>query len=183
MNVEDNLEFFQEGLRSYMDAMRALGQFRQEVKKKAERVLTSNLQELGRALGAPLEREKRDIYAYPAGLTNLRETEWWVTTRLRVPQFECHFGLVWLEEGSEILLFALGGFWFSDAGFRDRAKQALGGGDSALWESSGGGLYLRERLTLEEAASFEKKLENILRKWIELWEKAGGLRGVQAGHS
>ena len=182
MNLEDNLEFFTEGLRSYMDAMLALGQFCQEVKKKTDRVLTSNLQELERALGIPLEHQTQEIYVYPSSLTRCDETEAWVTTRLAVPQFRAvHFGLAWEEVDSEIALFVIGGFWFKNAGDRDRAKQAFGGNNDLLEE--GGGLYLRERLTPKEAASFEKKLENILRNWIELWRRAGGLRGVEAGHS
>ena len=182
MNLENNQEFFAEGLRSYMDAMLALGQFCQEVKKKADRVLTSNLEELERALGVPLKDQTQEIYVNPRSPTSFSETWAWIATRLSAPQFKSVlFGLAWEEVDSEIVPFVVGGFWFKNAADRDRAKQALGG-DNALLED-GSGFYLRERLTPKEAASFEKKLEYILNKWIKLWRGAGGLRGAEAGHS
>jgi hypothetical protein len=180
MALEDNLEFFQEGLRSYMDAMLALGQFRQEVKKRAERVLTSNLPELQRALGITLQHERQEIYVYPTSPTNFSATSVWITTRLLAPQFQLVlFGLRWREIDGETVLFVVGGFWFGSAAVRERARQAFGG-DNELSDDDGG-LYLQERLTPEEAASFEGKLENIIRKWIELWRRAGSLSAVVGG--
>jgi hypothetical protein len=146
MSLEDNLEFFTEGLRSYMDAMLALGQFCQEVKKKADRVLTSNLEELEQAIGVPLKHQTQEIYVNPSSPTSSNETWAWVTTKLVVPQFKAVlFGLAWEEVDSEVVLFVAGGFWFKNAGGRDRAKQAFAG-DSALLEDVNG-FYLRERLT------------------------------------
>ena len=177
MTPERDFEFFQEGLRSYMDAMLALGQFRQEVQQKAEGVLRRNLQELGQALQVPLEGAGQILYVNPSNPSNFNGTFTWITTRLEVQQFRyILFGLLWLETEGNITLFVTGGFWFSNRRVRDKARQAFGG-DSALWDDYEG-LYLRERLTPEEAASFETKLDDVVKKWIELWRRVGGLNAV-----
>jgi hypothetical protein len=180
MSLEHNLEFFQEGLSSYMNAMLALKEFHHEVQEKSESVLKGNLQELGRALDMRLEAAAIHPYA------GEYDGAYWIISRLtKIPGLysseSAYFGLRWREIRGEAVPGVAAGFWFRSVPDRDAAKSAFGrGGDGLSSESPG--LYFWEALTHKDAESFEEKLDDLVKKWIELWKKAGGLNAVVGLH-
>jgi hypothetical protein len=164
-----------------MDAMLALRQFRQEVQKKAEIVLSRNLGELGQALGISLEFASQSAFVNPANPSRFEGTWSCIATNLIMPNIEpifstVLFGLSWEEQDGEIVLVVFGGFYFIKAKDRNRASQVFGQNSGLKVDADG--FYLKEGLTPEEAGSFETKLNNIIKNWIGLWRRVGGLNAV-----
>jgi hypothetical protein len=162
-------EFFVTGLEKYLDAKSAVTMFEKEVQRRVKEVITRHQSELANLFGD--DWVLRDYYESNA-LDSMRLGQKVIFRGSGALCFYLSFERAG-EKGSSLSLGAT--FW------RDRVTLL-----SPLWASVGAiqhtalGVYgNRIHLTGNKPSndweSCEEELNTMIREWIELWEKLGGL--------
>jgi hypothetical protein len=176
MNEDTSFNLFQEGLRSYIEALAAIRGFYREVYSVSKAVLEDNFEDLGRNLRRKLERDWIEPYVSPAGrdLLDRWDGNWaWVAARLSAGDL-CYgyFGLHWRgEDGQPPTAWAVVDFQIHNGAlfralsqqFRDLAGERIipyrPYKELMIWEPIGPG----------NASSFSDKLDSVTKEWIGLW--------------
>jgi hypothetical protein len=175
MNRDTNLNLFEEGLRSYVDALGAMKEFYREAYSRSRKVLDANLDDLGRNFRRRLERDSVALYVSPAG-TNLDAwdgTRAWVAAKLPVRDLcDGYFGVCWRVDDGEpprpgaVVDFD---FWRLQRPLFITLSQHLRSfaGEKILLPS-GKQVMIWEAVDPVNAGSFADTLDSITKEWIAL---------------
>jgi hypothetical protein len=183
---EAERRFLAEGAETFVPTLNAVAAFRELVQARCRQVLQRHLAAYSAALRVPLTMHRFQPYQYP------RPTQWdgqWVSVGLearwvgtaRVWLFQDAYWELGEQEKWSIQVGVC--MWLSKRDQPARLWKVLRSRPRNLYFSEDErevGLY--ESVTPPaEFSAFDKKMEAILRRWIKLWQRVGGLKVLTAG--
>jgi hypothetical protein len=170
------------GAFKYVEGMAALADFRNEVQDRCRRVLSSHLPDLSRATAKELSRD--DMRALPTnlGAGNVPGFPYLDVELEFISDLWFEVGVCWdYKRQDELRLFAYAGLRFDDETNRyAKAFAALQRQPESGFERYPYDYYitLRDPVPEDDPLSFEKRLDILITKWVNIWGNVGGLAGV-----
>jgi hypothetical protein len=179
-HAEARKRLLEEGARSYNDAVTALIAFQNEVQKKCRDVLERHLEDYSSALGIQLTEEEIADTDWPS-FAKWEGDDWGLGVKIlrrdlpSMRWWESRCCLQW--ESGDTGLYC----WIGEE-FPGRAKvesvrtqfhkrdHQVAQGNNTLW--------LEHKLTTDTVTSFEEPLDSLVQRWVGLWKKVGGIKGV-----
>jgi hypothetical protein len=179
------------GCESYLDALRALREFRKEVLDKSMSAMAQKLDNISEALGVgKLDPKKVSLYEEPKLEPGAPWQEDWAElgAQLWFGDYDCsfHAGLQWKrrESTEDVDVWAQADVWVKKArytrywpmiqSFVGRKRTKLGHHPPDL-VTDGTFITLRESCPAGEIGDLSAKLRRLLDGWCLIWKKTGGL--------
>ena len=166
----------EDGFGSYLDALAAVREFQKAVIERSRRALEQKLNDLSKAMG--IKREEIKDYTDPAKLTNEElGKEGWVGIEFsNKPVLYCHFGLCFEREDSKCVTKVVVSMWTDNVSRRDFLLEHCKKVSRDFDNYDGYNIGLFMPITKDEINNFEAKLQELIDKWIEVWERVGGIK-------
>lgn len=164
-------ELINEGLSSYLDALRAIVQFKKHIINKSKLVLEKRMDDLSKAMGIKFER--KNVVPY----TNDDDScTWgWVTAKYVTEVIECYFGLSFErnDKGSAIpyatVMMSTYNALNRDYIMEEAEKYRIS------VENEDNEISIYEEMQRHKSEDFEQILDALISKWVDLWTKIGGV--------
>jgi hypothetical protein len=181
-------KLLEEGARSYPGAVTTIIAYWHEVEKKCRKVLKARLTDYSRAIGIDLAPENIGAYSFP-------DPDKWDATDVSVgitlsgnptPEgisgWDSYCCLGWESSDPTESWFGVWvGAWLQPKKLTKLLHGKMTGlakGGIADLNASSDLVWIRKMLQPEDAARFEIHLDELLRTWIQFWERIGGLKGI-----
>ncbi len=177
---EARRRLLEEGARSYLDAVSALVAFRQEVQKMCRTVLEKHLDDYSPALKlkVPLERGEIKEAEWPS-LAKWEGDCWNLGVMVRrkkitptIPSWATHCCLSYYSDAGLLC-------WICEH-FPNKQKATVLYGKfrplNKKIKCDANWVWIPHSLKVEEVCNLEANLEGIVKEWIELWMKVGGIK-------
>jgi hypothetical protein len=166
----------EEGARSYFKAYNALTAFEEEVQTRCRQVLERHVDELSAALQIKPSLKKSEIRD-----ADYSEGDWTGVgaeiVRWDVPPgisyWAIYCTLHWDEGDSGCSGYV--GEWLKPKSKAQDLSQRFQNLNSDVW-GNGNEVGIFKAITIAEAATFEESLDEVLRQWIRLWKRVGGMK-------
>ena len=167
-----------DGLGSYLDALTAVREFQKAIIERSRKALEEKLKDLSQAMGISVKREDIKDYTYPSELTNkeLGVYEYVGIKFSRELMSYCIFGLYFERKDSKCVTEVFVIMCPDKAPPRDfllkHCKKVSPNFYNDYWNEIG----LDITIGKDEMNNFEAKLQELIDKWIEVWESIGGIK-------
>jgi hypothetical protein len=173
----------EEGARSYLQAISALISYEHEVQERCREVMEKNLDDYSSALKfqPPLKSDEIHNGVWP------KPSQWdgsWRMLGVEIARRDTPPGIRWwgtyccvawqLEDPT---FYCWVGEWYPTR-FAAQLFQKFHQLNPRLSLDSANDVGVRESLEVEEASTFDEKLEGLFEQWIKLWKKVGGIKGA-----
>ncbi|MBI3398519.1 MAG: hypothetical protein HY026_04720 [Deltaproteobacteria bacterium] len=165
-------QLVEKGLGSYLDALIAVREFQSEIIKRSRRALKGKLDNLLEAMGISVDRTEIEIKDY---LSEELDDWGWVGITFKKEPMECYFGLYFKRQDSKCVAKVTASMWAGKASQRNFLLKHCNNVplDS---DHDGNEIGLSDSISKEEINNFEAKLQELIDKWIEVWESIGGIK-------
>src|SRR5713101_2790130 len=166
MTTPEEQKLLEQGIKEYVDALNAINAFRLLIQTKCRKVVDDRLEDYGAALGIDSskleikEREMSDgknfylgVRCIPKGYVELGHCFYW----------DC-------SDGNSFETGICMWVWSRRRNI-DRLREALRKRSLDFEEEDGDSILLSQKVTAADVSRIEKKLDDLMEKWIELWRK------------
>jgi hypothetical protein len=175
MHNEAESRLLAEGALTYVGAVNAVRAFRDIIKRRCHRLVQDRLAEYAKALDWKLGPDSVLDWETAAGHWNGEEAT--IGSCIKFGKVRGLYHLVYLTAEPAQPPEVYTSVYLGTRKKFDRFWEGLSPHDPALtkWDGSKS-IMLSEPVTPAEFGQFDKKLDAVLVRWIELWRRAGGLK-------
>lgn len=175
--TKEEQDLLEKGVTDYVDAVNAIAAFRKLVQKICRRVVESNLEEYATALG--IELTKSDIREYD--WVDADRSEFALGVSCENDEF------VWVQLGHDFewwrddIEWHRGVFMWVDAKNKSirKLREALRKKRAVFEDNEEWNLCVYQKIGADDVREIEKHLGELMKQWIEVWHKAGGLKVLE----
>lgn len=172
-------ELLQQGINEYLDASNAIKAFRSIVQETCRRVVEQNLDEYAGALGITLS--KKDVLEHEYFQSDRAGCSVGVKLKpvvkgLSYAELGCT--VAWWAEDGDLKTGIYMWIWSRRKGIERLSDVLRRKGVNPSFYETGDPRYLEvgELITAQDVARMESKFDKVMKKWITLWTKAGGIK-------
>lgn len=173
MHSEAESKLLTEGAETYVGAVNAIRAFREIIQRRCRQVVENRLPEYGKALDWKLSPDAIMDYETTDGEWNGEEVT--IGTYIKFGPVSALYHLVYLTADGTPPAVGMTVYLGSQKK-RDRFWATLHPHEPALEKVGNRSIWLSTNLKPEELGQFDEVLDVELKRWINLWERAGGLK-------
>ncbi len=175
MTLEEQ-KLLQEGINEYVDALNAINVFRSLIQAECRKVIEGGLKEYGAALG--VDSSKLEILEIKERETSDGKT-FYLGVRC-IPKGYVELGHCFYWERADGTAFETGiCMWvWSKRRNIERLRDALREKSLDYQGQDGESIWLSQEVTAADVNRIANKLDDLMKKWIKLWQKVGGIKAL-----